>query len=110
MKLSQFRALCAREWDQESRGYVVALHLTDDSHAELTREAIMTGDMPGLELFINKLDAGDVCCGAAVSSLQNPLTRSVVKLTPGSTWDTFEVRRPVPYKLLEPAEAGSIPA
>ena len=38
MKLSQFRALCVREWEQEnSRGDVTALHLTDASFAELER-------------------------------------------------------------------------
>ena len=109
MKLSQFRALCVREWEQEdSRGDVTVLHLTDDSHAELSRDAIMDGDLPGLQLFIEKADLPAIACGAALSTLSNPITRTQVKVTRGDTWDWFEVRRPVPYKLLEPAEA--IPA
>jgi len=111
VKLSQFRALCDREWRQESRGDVTALHLTDDSYAELQREAIMDGEFPGCcELFIEKAGAADARHGTAAVSFQNPVTRSPVKITGGGTWDWMEVRRPVPYALLEPADADTVPA
>lgn len=108
MKLSQFRLLCDREWRQERRGDVTALHLTDESYAELERDAITDGDLPGLELFIRKADLAAVTAGAALSALDNPVTRTPVKITGGDTWDWMEVRYAVPYRLLEPA--GSIPA
>lgn len=108
MKLSQFRLLCDREWRQERRGDVTALHLTDESYAELEREALMDGDLVGLELFIRPEEVAAVACGAALSTLSNPVTRTPVKVTGGDAWDWFEVRRPVPYKLMEPAD--TIPA
>ena len=109
MKLSQFRALCVREWEQEnSRGDVTALHLTDASFAELEREAIMDGEPGPFALYIDKADLPADTAGALLSTLSNPITRTPVKVTGGDTWDWFEVRRPVPYKLLEPAD--TIPA
>jgi hypothetical protein len=105
VKLDQFRLLCQREWAQEdSRGDVTALHLTDASYAELEREAIMDGMAPGLELFIK--DTGIPACGVTLSVLLNPLTRSPVKVGGGSACDMMEVRCAVPYRLLEPAAAA----
>jgi hypothetical protein len=103
VKLGQFRALCIREWEQEdSRGDVTALHLTDESFAELERDAIMDGSaMTGLELFIRDAP-GD---GPMLSTLSNPVTRGPVTIDGGDTGDWFEVRRPVPYTLLEPADS-----
>ena len=96
MKLSQFRALCVREWEQEgNRGDVIALQLTDDSLAELEADLLVDPD----ERFRSVLDP---------FALVNPITRSFVRVAGGDTWDWFEVRRPVPYKLLEPAD--TIPA
>ena len=74
MKLSQFRALCVREWEQEnSRGDVTALHLTDASFAELEREAIMDGEPGPFALYIDKADLPAVT--AVSCSLPSP-TRS----------------------------------
>jgi hypothetical protein len=110
VKLSQFRALCHREWVQgDFRGDVVALHLTDESYDELSLEALTAGDLPDLELIINEPWVPERSCGAALSTLSNPVTRSQVKVTGGSDWDWVEVRRGVPYALLD-ADAGTVPA
>ena len=76
--------------------------------AELEREAIMDGEPGPFALYIDKADLPAVTAGALLSTLSNPITRTPVKVTGGDTWDWFEVRRPVPYKLLEPAD--TIPA
>ena len=66
MTLTEFKALCDREWKKEPRGDVQALRLTDDSRRELAME-IMTasgeearlGLMPKV-LRITEEQAGDV--------------------------------------------------
>jgi hypothetical protein len=89
VKLSQFRKLCQREWMQERRGDVVALHLTDGSYEELYVDVLVEDD--------------SVCVPAVPGALElvNPVTRSVVTILIGADSDTAEV-----YSVPEPRVVG----
>ena len=78
MKLGEFKALCTREWAQQSRGDVQALNLTAGSLDELKTDVIVSRDhvcAPQLDPF----------------ELVNPVTRSVVKVSISADSDTAEV-------------------
>ena len=91
MKLDQFMALCEREWTQEFRGDVQALHLTADSHRELNTDVLVKGYSPGHLLYIDREELPAIRAGAAISIIVNPITRSEVKITGGADSDTAEV-------------------
>jgi hypothetical protein len=92
MRLDQFRALCQREWAQEPRGDVVALRLTSDSYTELA------GDMAAAVMRPQFAVKADFAAGI---TLQNPVTRSLVKLTGDSVGvDLVDVQHAVPYAVL----------
>jgi hypothetical protein len=84
VKIAEFNALCDREW-ANGRGDVTGLHLTDESFAELSLEALREAESAPL----------DVMLGAkpAASAVVNPVTRTVVKVQCGSVEDRAEVRR-----------------
>ena len=89
MKLTEFNALCEREWG-EACGDVTGLSLTDESRAELLDDALIQGIQADTIL----LPRGE---------LFNPVTRSVVKITGGASEDTASVRR----YYAEPHPAGA---
>jgi hypothetical protein len=91
VKLDQFNALCYRAWAMESRGDIIALHLTDASYAELEREVLADGALPGFRLFIEKREAPGAYRTPPLACLQNPVTRSPVEVTGGAARDTAEV-------------------
>ena len=92
MKLDQFKALCDREWSQEgSRGDITVLNLTDESHLELSNDMLMAGAEGSHILYIDKSELADIAGGGAVSTIVNPITRSVIKIVGGADSDTAEV-------------------
>lgn len=91
MRLEQFKALCAREWAQEFRGDVQALNLTGDSHRELATDVLIEGYTPGPLLCIDQAELPAIRAGASISTIVNPITRSVVRITGGADSDTAEV-------------------
>ena len=91
MKLDEFKALCDREWSRESRGDVQALNLTADSHRELCTDVLVKGYERGPLLHIDREELPVVRAGASISTIVNPVTRSVVKITGGADTDTAEV-------------------
>ena len=91
MKLDQFKALCDREWAQEFRGDVQGLSLTAGSHRELATDVLVEGYSPGHLLYIDPAELSAIRAGASISTIVNPITRSVVKITGGADSDTAEV-------------------
>jgi hypothetical protein len=91
VKLTEFNALCDREWRQEFKGDVVALSLTDDSYRELDRDVIINGTQYPRPLFIDKSELPAIQAGGGIGIVMNPITRSVVKFTGGADRDTAEV-------------------
>lgn len=83
MKLAQFNALCDREWEKQDRGGrgdVVSLSLTGPSLAELTTDVLTSRDAEKSLVSLQASGILDVVCGASLSQLHNPVTRSVVKI------------------------------
>jgi len=92
VKLDQFKALCDREWRQEgARGDITALNLTNDSHRELSTDVLVEGYSPGHLLFIDSEDLPAIRAGASITTIVNPITCSVIKITGGADTDTAEV-------------------
>ena len=92
MKLAEFKALCEREWG-EARGDVIGLHLTADSRRELATDVLVEGYSPGHLLYIDREEVAAIRAGASISTIVNPITRSVVKITGGAGEDSAEVYR-----------------
>ena len=94
MKLSEFRALCEREWNKPRRGDIESLCLTEDSHRELDRDVIIEGYSPGHLVLIDKAELAAIRAGAPRSSIVNPITRTVVKIRTKNSGlrDTARVR------------------
>lgn len=85
MKAAEFTALCLREWD-EHHGDVHALFLAPESLRELAEDVIAdgSGDFAQHVLRIEAgAEADAVAAGALLTEVQNPVTRSVVKLSSG---------------------------
>ena len=92
MKLDQFKALCDREWNQEgARGDITVLNLTSESQRELSTDVLVNGYSPGHLLFIDSADVPAIRAGASISTIVNPITRSVIKIVGGANSDTAEV-------------------
>ncbi len=91
MKLDEFKALCDREWAQEFRGDITVLNLTDESHRELSTDVLVEGYSPGHLLFVDKDELPAIRAGAPISTIVNPITRSVIKIVGGADSDTAEV-------------------
>ena len=91
MKVAQFNELCHREHDRDG-GTVSALHLTQESYAELLTEILGDGpvQMPP--------DLPSSPVGARLDAMTNPATRTVVNISraPAFVPDTAEVTHWVP--------------
>jgi hypothetical protein len=80
VKLSQFYDLCDREWAKPRRGDVVSLCLTEASREELAIDAIACGAPAGYPLLAGKSELAGIAAGAAVSTILNPVTRTVAAI------------------------------
>jgi hypothetical protein len=83
MTLDDFQQLCHDQWmNQDLRGDVAKLWLTDESAIELTASVLGAPD--------NAVDyqLGVISSGAFVSKVLNPVTRTAVMVTPGNPADT----------------------
>ena len=106
MKVAQFNELCHREHDRDG-GTVSALHLTQESYAELLTEILGDGpvQMPP--------DLPSSPVGARLDAMTNPATRTVVNISraPAFVPDTAEVThwvpipQPIEIKRRDPEEA-----
>jgi hypothetical protein len=94
MKLSQFYDLCDREWAKPRRGDVVSLCLTEASREKLAIDVIANGAPMGYPLLVEKSELAGIAAGAAVNTVLNPVTRTVVviRARKGGTRDTARVR------------------
>jgi hypothetical protein len=84
VKLAQFYDLCRREWESTARGgrgVVVSVRLTGPSLAELTADVL--AGWPGTAVCALGAPDSEVADvrGARISQIQNPLTRSIVKIS-----------------------------
>ena len=111
MKVAQFSELCHREYARDE-GIVVALHLTPESHAELTADALSSGPV---EFTDGEPPPGP--CGAKLRTLTNPATtgqamHSIDVLISTVDFDGFadtaEVRRWVKVPRLPPVLTASL--
>jgi hypothetical protein len=94
VKLAEFNTLCDLEWARETRGDVIGLSLTNSSYTELARETNPFERMP------------------SAAPIVNPVTRSVVKVAGGASFDTAEVNygawAPEPVKTV-PLRVTAVP-
>ncbi len=92
MKLDQFKALCDREWNQEgARGDIMVLNLTSESHRELSTDVLVKRYSPGHLIYVDREELPAIRAGASISTIVNPITRSVIKIIGGADSDTAEV-------------------
>lgn len=103
MKLDQFNDLCDRMWHHSGVfSDVIALHLTDESHAEFSADAI------GGSAFDYQLDnpfdgePKTTTAGLRVDKFVNPVTRTTVKVTGGADEDTATVQTGIDFSTGEP--------
>lgn len=103
MKLDQFNDFCQRMWGNSGVfSDVVALHLTDESQAELSANAI---NGSAFDYQLDSPFGGEpktTTAGLRVDKLVNPVTRSVVKVTGGADEDTATVQAGIDFSTGEP--------
>lgn len=92
MKLADFNALCAREWNKPRRGDVVSLRLTEASRQELHQDALVNGS-PFRGMRMTAEECARLRAGGLLEQLPNPVTRTVVKIQtkPDGERDTARV-------------------
>lgn len=94
MNLDQFNALCEHEWGHGGAfNDVVALHLTDESLADLSGDIANNGS-PFDYALGNPFgdEPKPVAVGFRASEVVNPVTRTVVKVTGGAGEDTATLK------------------
>src|SRR5262249_25187167 len=93
MKLAEFNAFAEKEWE-DRRGDILEMNLTDDSLSELVTDILLNGAQDMLFLYITKEDIEEITVGK-IRFLQNPITRTTVRLYGGAPWDSAHIHAPV---------------
>jgi hypothetical protein len=84
MTLDSFNEICSKLWEQEPRGDVRGLKLTSEDHIELISTCLEGSILAG-----NK----GASVGVALTSLMNPVTRSVVTVSVGPVSEVLATYR-----------------
>lgn len=93
MKLEEFNKFAEGVWEA-GRADTLELHLTDDSLHELVTDVLLNGAQDMMFLEIQKEDLEAIRSGK-IHFVQNPITRTTVRVTGGAPWDSVLLHGPV---------------